>query len=366
MARKALAALVCLASLSPVARAQDAEVPTAEPDPGAELVVATKPAPPFAMRAEDGTWSGISIELWAALADELGLEYRLEEASLADMIDGVADGRFAASVAATTITPSREERVDFSHPFYTTGFGIALHREANDWGRMAMRLVSLDFLKSVGLLSLLLAVVGLCFWLAERRQNAEEFDPHPVRGLGDGFYFSAVTMTTVGYGDMAPRTLAGRVIALVWMFTAILIISTFTGMIASSLTADRLRTGVETPSDLAGIVTGTVAGSAADEWLTDHGIGFEGFPGTRAGLDVLVADGIEAFVYDRPLLRYLVRRDTDSALEMVPLEFGRQDYGIALPEGSPLREDLNRALLRHLGSDEWSGLLARYLGEERS
>jgi len=332
-------------------------------EPARLLVIATKDAPPFAMQDENGTWSGISISLWGALAEELELTYRFEQASLADMIDGVADGRFDASIAAMTITPAREALVDFTHPFYTTGFGIAVRDDDNDWLGMAIRLLSLDFLKAIGLLSLLLAAVGLCFWLAERRHNAEEFHPEPVRGLGDGFWFSAVTMTTVGYGDMAPRTLAGRMVALVWMFTAILITSTFTGMIASSLTADRLRTSVQASSDLVEVATGTVVGSSSDEWLSAHGIGFEGFPDTRTGLDMLAAGNIEAFVYDRPLLRWLVRRDTDAGLHLTTVEFGRQDYGIALPEGSALRERLNRALLALLNSDQWSGLLGRYLGD---
>ena len=35
-----------------------------------ELVVGTKVAPPFAMKAEDGTWRGISIDLWRRVADQ--------------------------------------------------------------------------------------------------------------------------------------------------------------------------------------------------------------------------------------------------------------------------------------------------------
>ena len=34
-----------------------------------ELVIGTKVAPPFAMKAEDGTWRGISIDLWLRIAD---------------------------------------------------------------------------------------------------------------------------------------------------------------------------------------------------------------------------------------------------------------------------------------------------------
>jgi hypothetical protein len=47
----------------------------------------------------------------------------------------------------------------------------------------------------------------------------------------DGFYFAIVTMATVGYGDLAPRTAPGKLAAVVFMFSGIglfvLAISTF-------------------------------------------------------------------------------------------------------------------------------------------
>ena len=331
--------------------------------PAGELRVATKHAPPFVFRGEDGGWSGISIALWEALAADLGLDYRLEEATLAEMIDGVAEGRFDASIAAMTITPARERRVDFSHPFHTTGFGIAVPRAESDWWQMTKSLLSLDFLKAIGLLSLLLGAVGLCFWLVEHRRNPEEFDPRFVRGLGDGFWFSAVTMTTVGYGDMAPRTAGGRIVALIWMFTAILIISTFTGMIASSLTADRLRLEIGGVADLDGVRTGSVEEAASGEWLATQGLEFDDVESVEAGLEALEAGRLDAFVYDRPLLRHLLVERFGERLELVPGVFGRQDYGIALPSGSALREPLNHALLTYLDSPRWSATLTRYLGQ---
>ena len=71
---------------------------------------------------------------------------------------------------------------------------------------------------------------------------------------------------------------------------------------------------------------------------------------------------VRSFVYDRPLLRYLVENQYSNSVELVPSTFGRQDYGIALPPGSELREPLNRALLTYLSTDEWEALQRRWLG----
>ena len=46
-----------------------------------ELTVVTKEAAPFAMKGADGSWQGISIDLWRHLADELHLRYHFVEAA---------------------------------------------------------------------------------------------------------------------------------------------------------------------------------------------------------------------------------------------------------------------------------------------
>src|ERR1700741_2984100 len=74
-----------------------------------ELAVGTNVAPPFAMKESDGTWQGISIELWQRVAKELGLKYRIVEApTVQDLLDGVASGKFDVAAAALTVTAARE------------------------------------------------------------------------------------------------------------------------------------------------------------------------------------------------------------------------------------------------------------------
>lgn len=334
----------------------------ADPRGSEPMLVATHEAPPFAIQDPDGQWRGIAISLWQQIADELGYEYRLVDSDVPGLIDGVVDGRFDASVGALTITADRESRVDFTQPFHATGFGIAVPRTDPAWYALFSNFFTLGFLKAVLGLCALLAGIGLLFWLAERRRNPQQFEPGAA-GIGSGFWFSAVTMTTVGYGDKAPSTVAGKLIALVWMFAGIIIISTFTGMIASSLTAGQLRGAIAGPDDLHGARVGSISNSATDEWLSDERIGFRGNPDVETGLQAIRDGELDAFVYDEPVLRYLVRTGFAEALRMIPGGFGRQDYGIALPQGSALREPVNVSMLRIVESDDWRTEVLGTLGE---
>ncbi len=59
-------------------------------------------------------------------------------------------------------------------------------------------------------------------------------EPQTVRGgFGDGVWWAVVTASTIGYGDIAPTTLAGRLIAVVLMLSGVGLIST----LAASITA---------------------------------------------------------------------------------------------------------------------------------
>jgi ABC-type amino acid transport substrate-binding protein len=328
---------------------------------GEPLVIATRHAPPFAIRTDSG-WSGITIELVQRIAKEQGLDSRLEAMGLTEMLDAVARGEVAAAAAALTVTADREQRVDFTHPFFTSGLGIAVAAGGElTWISALGRVASGPFLQSLGALLGLLTLLGVLVWLAERRHNAQ-FPEGPGKGIGSGLWWSAVTMTTVGYGDKAPITLAGRLIALVWMFTSIIVISGFTAAITSSLTVGELDHSVSGLEDLYGMRVVTTRGSTSASFLTEKLIRHRTTEDAAEALEELAAGRADAVVYDVPILRYLVREHHPGEIRVLPYLLTRQDYGIALPEGTVLREELNRRILRIIRSPEWERMVEGYLG----
>lgn len=333
---------------------------TAEP-----LRVGTRISEPFVVRAGDGSLEGLSIELWASVADRLGIASEFVETDLDGMIAGVGSGEFDAAISAISVTPEREREIDFSHAFYTSGLGIAVRAGSRQGGflRGLIALMTPGFWVAVGSLALLLLVVGIIAWIAERKTNPDEFGGGVIQGIGNGFWFSAVTMTTVGYGDKSPRSAFGRLVALVWMFASIIVISAFTGTIASSITSASLAGEINGPSDLEHARIGTLTYSATADALIGRGVSARGYDNVSDGLAAVASGEIDAFVHDAPILNHAIGEAHAGRLVLLDARFNLSPYAIALPEDSPLTEDVNRAVLQTISTPEWREAVKRWVGE---
>ena len=329
------------------------------------LKVGITEVPPFVMQTDDGRWEGISIDLWEEIAAGLGREFEWVPMSFDELLTAVENAEIDAAVGALTMTADREERFDFSHPFFQTGLSIAVPSvpEQSLLGSLKA-LVSWQFLSAVLALGALLLGVGFVLWLVERHRNPEQFGGSTAQGIGSSFWWAAVTMTTVGYGDKAPVTLAGRLIGLVWMFAGLIMVASFTAAITASLTVSNLRTGIQGINDLPGKVVASIANTASQRYLEDARIRHQTYPDLTAAMTSVASGETDAIVYDRALMQYRNLQLGPQKLTILPGVFGEQLYALALPDSSSLRATISQQILRVTESDDWAGIQAAYLGRE--
>jgi polar amino acid transport system substrate-binding protein len=328
-----------------------------------ELVIGTKEAPPFSMKAPDGTWQGISIELWRRVALENDIRYRFaEEGNVHDLLDGVVTGKYDIIVAAMTPTAAREQAVDFSQPFYATGLGIAVSvAGVAGWLPVVRAMTSFGFVQAVMALIGLALGAGILIWLFERKGN-ESFGGGVTKGLSSGVLWSASTMTQRHTGNFNPQTVPGRIVAIIWMVLSIVAIAVFTAGITSALTTRQLRGAIHGISDLSSVRVGVVAGTSADDTLNRLRIAHRGFASLQDSINAVQAGKIDALVHDKPLLAWAIRENYSSSLELVEATFGLQNYAFVIPEQSPFRKKIDIAILGATHSDWWDHLLFQYFG----
>ena len=328
-----------------------------------ELVIGTKEAPPFAMKAADGTWQGISIDLWRRVADELHLQYRfVEEPDVQGLIEGVAAGKFDVAVAALTVTAGRERILDFTQPFYATGLGIAVPvgGEAS-WLPIIRTMTSFGFAQAIVALIGFALAAGFLVWFFERHHN-EDFGGGVAKGLSSGVWWSTVAMTQRSTGNFGPRTHLGRIVAIVWMIASIVIIAVFTASITSVLTIKHLQGAVHGVSDLSAVRVGALVGTSTEGTLSDMRIAYRKYATLQDGLKALRAHKLDAFVYDKPLLAWAIQQGFSSSIVLVDATFEPQQYAFAIPSKSSLRKTLDVAILDAIHGTWWEQTTFRYLG----
>ena len=154
-----------------------------------KLVVGTMQAAPFVIRADDGRWSGLSIDLWQQIADALGLkfEFREYDYDISGLLQAVEHGQVDAILGPLPVTAAYEEKFDFSHAYFSSGLGIAIrHKPQQHLLGSLGSVLSYRFFACCGGLICLLLCVGTAVWLLERRRNPQHFRRPPLQGIADG------------------------------------------------------------------------------------------------------------------------------------------------------------------------------------
>lgn len=326
------------------------------------LKVGTKQSPPFAIRNPDGSWAGISIELWKHLADELDLEFELQELTLDEMLAKLEAGELDAAVAAISVTSDRHKRVDFCHPHFSTGLGIAVSaRDRTGIWAALQRIVSSRLIKLILSMAGIVVVCGFLFWLFERKRNTAMFGSKRRQGIGMGVWWALILL--LGHKGIVPVSKMGRLLAAIAMLASIIVLLILTGVITSALTVQQLNSGITQVTDLHHVRVASVTSSTSAEYLRQRRIFFHGYSTPQAAIQAVDEDKAQAVVYDDALLKYLASEEFSNRIDVLPVLFNVQEYAIALPVGSALRKPLNEELLRYRESDTWDELVYRYLGE---
>ncbi|MGB3152558.1 MAG: transporter substrate-binding domain-containing protein [Maribacter sp.] len=327
------------------------------------LLVGYTPAAPFIVK-EDRGLSGLNIWLWKQVAKDLKLNYELVPMSFSDMLDSLSTGGIDLSINPLTITSDRSRNMEFTHSFFASNATVAIAQTSSlkKLLRFLEGFFNSNFLKGLLLLLLIIFIFGILGWWFERKENPETFRPGS-RGIWDGIWWSAVTLTTVGYGDKAPKTKLGKVSALVLMFGGLLFISGLTASIASSLTVNQLTNNPEGFNEFKNRKVGTVANSGTRTFLSEHFFKkVKTYPGVVQGLTDLTTGEIEAFIYDEPILHYRIQKDSSlNDLELLPLKFDVQFYAFALPKThTKLEQKISQRILDIKETKEWEVVLNEF------
>ena len=317
-------------------------------------------SPPFVMMDVNGGYTGLAIDIWQKIAKDLNLEYQYVpyNGSINSMVDSLQNKKFDLILGSISINTARMDKVDFSQPFYISDLSIASTLTKSSFWVIVSNIFSLTFLKYVLSLFVIVYIIGILIWLVEHKTNPD-FNPDPKKGIFEAFYFTSVVMTTVGFGDKSAKPALGRLIVTLWMFISLGITSVFIGNISSTITVNKLDTGVNDISQLNKTKVGTLLNTTSVDFLMDKGVKFIGYDDVQEAITDLTNKNLETFVYDTPILQYYIKKN-DLNIAISTSKFDRQYYGIGMNCDDKIESDINKHLIKYLNSELWHMTLAKY------
>ena len=342
-----------------------AQTPLASIQSSDTLIVGVAGSAPFYFTDEGSSVpQGISIEIWEKIADKKKWNFKYKNFnSVNEALKSLKEGSLDVVVGPVTINSDRVEHFRFSQPFYQSSLAIIYQKGGFSFWNLVKLLFSYRLLIAIAIFLIILTFVGTMLWLAERKASPDQFSSEPAKGIGTGMWLAIVTMSTTGYGDKAPITLAGRIIAGTWMIVSIISATSMVAGIASVLTFSNLQgNNINNIEQLNGKKVATISGSPSTVYLKAYNTKVINVPSLKAAFEKLNDKEVDAIVYDRPQLLYYLQNHADEDYAMSKAEYYRQGYGFAFPKNSTLTYEVNRSLLELSEDQEIKEIIDQYLG----
>ncbi len=208
---------------------------------------------PFEFKQGD-KYVGFDIDLWDAIAKDLGLKYKLLPMDFNGLIPALQTGNIDVAIAGMTIKSKREEVVDFAYPYYNSG--------------------------------LLLMVPA-----------------------GDA--------SIKGVEDLGNKIVATK-------------LGTTSADFAKSLKTKEVKL----------------------------------YPNIDGAYLELQAGGADAVIFDSPAILYYIKTEGQGKVKTAGPLYQGQPYGIAFPQGSPLRDKVSVTILKFMEGDVYKNLYRKWFGSD--
>merc|ERR1719264_2200480 len=273
------------------------------------------------------------------------------------------------AVIDMSITSIRQTAVDFTMPYMNTGVGILFKKDKPAPNNLFSFLQPLSLDVWIYMTTAYLGVSITMFLLA-RLTPFEWENPHPCEDepeeleneltLHNCFWHNWGSLMQQG-SDIAPKAISTRMVAGMWWFFTLIMVSSYTANLAAFLTASKMSSPVNSAEDLAKqtkIKYGTFCCGSTNAFFGSSTIPtyakLNAFmestkpsvmtKSNSEGLDrVRKEEGLYAFFMEAASIEYNVERKCD--LTQIGGLLDSKGYGVALPPGSPYTRAISAGIL---------------------
>lgn len=290
------------------------------------------------------------------------------------------------AVAPLTITSQRESVVDFSKPWMNLGISILISKPEKTKPGIFSFMAPLSGEIWMCVTFAYIGVSVILFLVSRFSPYEWSIEDETTPQLSNKFsilntlFFALAAFMQQGV-DFIPRSISGRLVASVWWYFSMILVSSYTANLAAFLTVERMVTPIESVEDLARqteIKYGVVRAGSTQAFFdkSDVKLFQRMWAYMQQSDDVLVNSNEEGITKVRKskgkyafLLESIKNEYTNERSPCDTMKIGSnldsKGYGIATPVGSELREAINIAILE-MSEDGTLNFLKRKWWYEKS
>ena len=314
-------------------------------------------------------FAGIDIDLWHIIAasQQWEYDYYLYE-TVESGLQGLNNGELDILLGGVEITAERLAKADFSQPYYFSYPALLI--KPKGFGHFFHPFLRFAIIGALASILISISLFAHAIWWVERKQNPDHFPHCYWEGLAAAYWFTAVTMTTVGYGDTVPVTGIGRRLTFIWMWVGMAISSSVTAALASGLTlsvtqnpalsSEKFLQHQPHPTDKVAVI-----GEAFDtKILRSIPYLLVQTQDFQQALTLLNQDQIKAILYFIDPLRYYQQSQSDETYEILTLKTSTLAYGFSMRPAEPRLRQVNIALVEMLANQQVDQIIDRYVSQK--
>ncbi|XP_018331081.1 glutamate receptor ionotropic, kainate 2 isoform X2 [Agrilus planipennis] len=373
------------------------------------FVVTTILSSPYIMRKDstekltgNSQFEGYAVDLIHEISRILGFNYTIRLApdgrygsynkktkEWDGMIKELLDQKADLAIADLTITYDREQAVDFTMPFMNLGISILYRKPIKQPPNLFSFLSPLSLDVWIYMATAYLGVSVLLFILARFSPYEWEnphFCIHESTVLENQFTLMNSLWFTIGSlmqqgSNLAPKAVSTRMVAGMWWFFTLIMISSYTANLAAFLTVERMDSPIESAEDLAkqtkikygALRGGSTAAFFRDSNFTTYQRMWSFMESARPSVFTMSnTEGVErvvkgkgsyAFLMESTTIEYVIERNCE--LTQIGGLLDSKGYGIAMPPNSPFRTAISGAILKLQEEGKLHVLKTRWWKEKR-
>jgi len=333
------------------------------------------------------------------------------------LVGELVNRRADMGVGAIAVMAEREHVIDYTVPYYDL-VGITIMMKKVKVPTSLFKFLTVLEDSVWGCILGAYFVTSVLLWVFDRwspysyQNNMEKYEDDDEKryfNLKEALWFCMTSLTPQGGGE-APKNLSGRLVAATWWLFGFIIIASYTANLAAFLTVSRLETPVASLDDLNkqyriqfAPINGSMSAKyfermsyieerfyevwkdmSLDNTISEYErskLAVWDYPVSDrytkiwsnmkdAGLPMTMDEALVrvrasesqnsgfALIADATDVKYLAMTNCD--LQMVGDEFSRKPYALAVQQGSPLKDQLNDAILRLLNQRKLEGMKERW------